>query len=132
MTLAVAGDRIWFERNPQAVVRLRREKPHEFDALHKAGKSPPCFIPSGFRPDSQLNWVAIIHLSRLIEGHSITKVESIRIRVKTIGARSKANQAMIKEELIEAVAKELLSLFNTDNAKQAKAARLPSEARTPA
>ena len=117
MAAAVAGDRIWFERNPRAMVRLRREQPGEFEELLRDGKQPPCFIPSGFKPETRLNWVAVVHLCRLIEGHRTAEEESIRLRIKTIAARSKKNQSRITEELIEAVAAELLDLMAANQPK---------------
>ena len=112
MAEAVAGDRIWFERNPRAMVRLRKEQAGEFEALLRDGKQPPCFIPSGFKPSRQLNWVAVVHLSRLIEGHRTADPASIRLRIKTIAARSKQNQSRVKAELMEAIAAEMLGLMN--------------------
>lgn len=112
MADALAGDRIWFERNPRSMVRLRREQAGEFDSLLRDGKQPPRFMPRGFHPESRLTWVAVVHLSRLVEGHRTAEEASIRLRIQTIAARSKKNQSKVKEELIEAVAAEILALMN--------------------
>ena len=62
---AVREDRLWFQNNPDAIVRFRSAAPGEFTPLQAVGEQPPLFRPSLCRASAPLRWVAVVDLMRL-------------------------------------------------------------------
>ena len=62
---AVREDRLWFQNNPDAIVRFRSAAPGEFMPLQAVGEQPPLFRPSLCRASAPLRWVAVVDLMRL-------------------------------------------------------------------
>ena len=108
MQRAIANDRRWFERHPEAVVRFRRARAGEFHPVLAMGESIPTFIPPGFQTSAPLNWVAVVELMRALGETSHSQEGSIRVRVRTISIRSKLHQAKASTALTRAIATELL------------------------
>ena len=61
---AVRDDRIWFQKNPAAIVRFRRAIAGEFQALIDQGAEAPVFRPSFCRSEAPTRWVAVVDLMR--------------------------------------------------------------------
>ena len=110
----IANDRKWFYQHPEEAVRFRPMQTDEFKLLETNGVSPPEFRPSWCKPKATLEHVAVVDLTRLLQGRQTAEQpnETIRIRIATIRARSKKNQADLKKELIEAICEELLFLHS--------------------
>jgi len=110
----LANDREWFCKNPGEAVRFRPIQTDEFQLLESNGISPPEFKPSWCKPNATLEHVAVVDLTRLLQGRQTAEQpnETIRIRIATIRARSKKNQADLKKELTEAICEELLFLHS--------------------
>lgn len=110
----LANDREWFCRHPEEAVRFRPIQTDEFQLLASNGFSPPEFKPSWCKPNATLEHVAVVDLTRLLQSKQTAepRSETIRIRIATIRARSKKNQANLKKELIEAICKELSILHS--------------------
>ena len=111
MHQAVRDDRLWFQRHPTAIVRFRKAAPEEFKPLEQHGEEAPVFRPSFSKFDAALGWVAVVDLMLLLgsteAGHSNTPCA--RLRVRTPALRSHAHRQAAKQELMEAVAAELLA-----------------------
>ena len=111
---ALLSDREWFKRNPQAVIRFRREHLHEFSALTHQGHQPPVFKPS-FITDSReaATWVAVVDVLKLLQEQPETENNlspwQLRIRVRTVPLRSAYQRSQARYELTHAVATELLN-----------------------
>ena len=106
---AVHDDRLWFHRHPAAVVRFRASAQGEFDPLTQHGDTPPAFRPSGSRAGAPLNWVAVVDLMQLLGTSSeLPNDPRIRLRLQTPAIPLAAQQRAAKQELMDAVAAELL------------------------
>ena len=109
MHSAVRDDRLWFHRHPAAVVRFRASAQGEFDPLSQHGETPPAFRPSGSRAGAPLNWVAVVDLMQLLGSNSEGPNEpGVRLRLQTPAIPLAAHQRAAKQELMGAVAAELL------------------------
>lgn len=113
MQRAVDGDREWFQRHPESVIRFRRERKGEFQPLEAMGESVPTFIPEGFKESAPLQWVAIVDLLRLVKDDNPMPGEAVRARLRTVPVRSKQHRLQVSRELSKAIAKELLSMIET-------------------
>ena len=113
---ALRSDRDWFERHPQAVVRFRRQHLHEFSALSRQGDAPPVFKPSFSKePGEAATWVAVVDLLQLLQdSDSYREPSRLRLRMRTIPLRSAQERHQARQELIQAVASELLNQELTD------------------
>ena len=106
---AVRDDRLWFHRHPAAVVRFRASAQGEFDPLTQHGETPPAFRPSVSHAGAPLNWVAVVDLMQLLGTSSgLPNDRGIRLRLQTPAIPLAEHQRAAKQELIEAVAAELL------------------------
>ena len=118
---AVRDDRLWFHRNPEAIVRFRASAQGEFDPLTQHGETPPAFRPSVSHAGAPLNWVAVVDLMQLLGTSSeLPNDRGVRLRLQT-PAIPLAEQQAAKQELMEAVAAEmLLQAKGTDTEEQHK------------
>ena len=106
---AIRDDRLWFHRHPAAVVRFRASAQGEFDPLTQHGETPPAFRPSCSSAGAPLNWVAVVDLMQLLGTRNEFSTEpGIRIRIQTPAIPLAEHQRAAKQELMEAVAAELL------------------------
>ena len=112
---ALSDDRLWFQGNPVAIVRIRNAFPGEFNPLVSMGEKPPFFRPSFCRPGAPLRWVAVVDLMRLA-GSSLAKCEmaSARLRLQIPAIRNSREQEKAKAELLNAVSAELLEYLEAD------------------
>ena len=119
---AVRDDRLWFHRHPAAVVRFRASAQGEFDPLTQHGETPPAFRPIGSRAEAPLNWVAVVDLMQLLGSNSERSNDpGVRLRLQTPAIPLAAHQRAAKQELMEAVAAELLAQAKgTNTGKQHK------------
>ena len=119
---AVRDDRLWFHRHPAAIVRFRASVQGEFDPLSQHGETPPAFRPRGSRAGDPLNWVAVVDLMQLLGTSSgLTNDPGIRLRLQTPAIPLAEHQRAAKQELMEAVAAELLvQAKSTDTGEQHK------------
>ena len=111
MHQAVRDDRLWFQRHPTAIVRFRKAAPEEFRPLEQHGEEAPVFRPSFSKASAALGWVAVVDLMQLL-GSTTPGDDSTpcaRLRLRTPAMRSKAHRQAAKQELMEAVAAELLA-----------------------
>jgi hypothetical protein len=105
----VRDDRLWFHEHPAAVVRFRASTQGEFDPLTEHGETPPVFRPSGSQAGDPLTWVAVIDLMQLLGTNSeLPNDPGVRIRLQTPAIPFAEHQRAAKQELMEAVAAELL------------------------
>jgi len=115
MCRAIERDRLWFRSNPHATVRFRSASEGEFTPLYTIGATPPVFRPSFCKVNAPLNWVAVIDLIRLVGSATPQAVEATaRLRLQIPAIRSKKMQQIAKAELVEAIAAELLEIFQTE------------------
>ena len=106
---AVRDDRLWFHRHPAEVVRFRASAKGEFDPLTQHGETPPAFRPSGSRAGAPLHWVAVVDLMQLLGTNcELPNDPGIRLRLQTPAIPLAEHQRDAKQELMEAVAAELL------------------------
>ena len=106
---AVREDRLWFQNNPEALVRFRAASPGEFSPLYAMGEQPPSFRPSICRLTAPLRWVAVVDLMRLTSSSLADPEEAtVRLRLRIPAIRSLRRQERAKAELLDAVAAELL------------------------
>ena len=106
---AVRDDRLWFHRHPAAVVRFRASAQGEFDPVTQHGETPPAFRPSGSRAGAPLNWVAVVDLMQLLgTSNELRNDPGVRIRLQTPAIPLAKHQQAPKQELMAAVAAELL------------------------
>ena len=133
MHSAVRDDRLWFHRHPAAVVRFRASAQGEFDPLSQHGETPPAFRPSGSRAGAPLNWVAVVDLMQLLGTSSEWPNDpGVRLRLQTPAIPLAAHQQAAKQELMEAVAAELLvQAKGTDTEEQHKPEELNTGSETP-
>ena len=109
MHYAVRDDRLWFHRHPAAIVRFRASAKGEFDPLTQHGETPPAFRPSVSHAGAPLNWVAVVDLMQLLGTSSgLPNDRGVRLRLQTPAIPLAEHQRSAKQELIEAVAAELL------------------------
>ena len=108
---AVRDDRLWFQRHPTAIVRFRKSAPGEFAPLQQCGEEPPAFRPSVCKATAPLNWVAVVDLMQLLGSTSTgdASTPNARLRLRTPALRSNDHRQVAKQELMEAVAAELLA-----------------------
>lgn len=111
LAATVAADREWFERHPNATVRLRKETTSDFADLINQGHEVPTFMPRSFHQHTRLTGVAVINLTRLIDAKARNDLGTIRVRLRTVAVRSKKHRQLLAEELQRAVAEELISLI---------------------
>jgi len=104
------NDRLWFEKHPSAVVRFRRQRAGEFLAVSTHDGEPPIFRPSfSNAKDETLNWVAVVDVFQLLQDSQAgLNGTRLRIRMRTIPLRRVHERAQARQELIHAVAEELL------------------------
>ena len=106
---AVRDDRLWFHRHPAAIVRFRKSAEGEFDPLTQHGETPPAFRPSGSRAGAPLSWVAVVDLMQLLGTSSeLPNEPGVRLRLQTPAIPLASQQRAAKQELMDAVAAELL------------------------
>ena len=119
MHSAVRDDRLWFHRHPAAVVRFRASADGEFDPLTQHGETPPAFRPSCSSASAPLNWVAVVDLMQLLGTRNEFSTEpGIRIRLQTPAIPLAEHQRAAKQELMEAVAAELLAQAKSSGAAE--------------
>ena len=130
---AVRDDRLWFHRHPAAVVRFRASAQGEFDPLTQHGETPPTFRPSGSGAEAPLNWVAVVDLMQLLGTNSeLPNDAGVRLRLQTPAIPLAAHQRAAKQELMEAVAAELLvQAKRTETGEQRKPEELSTGRETP-
>ena len=111
MHQAVRDDRLWFQQHPTAIVRFRKAAPEEFRPLEQHGEEAPVFRPSFSKTSAPLGWVAVVDLMQLLGSTSPgdDSTPCARLRLRTPAMRSKAHRQAAKQELMEAVAAELLA-----------------------
>ena len=110
------NDRCWFDRHPNAVVRFRRQRVGEFADLHAKGDQAPVFRPS-FSSEEALTWVAVVDLFQLLrDSKAAADGTRMRLRLRTIPIRSIAERSQARQELMKAVARELLEQALLDEA----------------
>ena len=111
MHAAVRDDRLWFQRHPTAIVRFRQSTPGEFAPLQNHGEEPPTFRPSFSNSSAPLDWVAVVDLMQLLGSAPDThaSLPCARLRLRTPALRSANHRQAAKQELMEAVAAELLA-----------------------
>ena len=133
MHSAVRDDRLWFHRHPAAVVRFRASAQGEFDPLTQHGETPPAFRPSVSHAGAPLNWVAVVDLMQLLGTSSgLPNDRGVRLRLQTPAIPLAEHQRAAKQELMEAVAAELLvQAKGTDTEEQHKPDELNTGSETP-
>ncbi len=115
MSRAIQRDRIWFLKNQSAIVRFRPVDLNEFAPLHAVGEVPPAFHPSICKQDAPLRWVAVVDLTRLSGQTSASPDDStLRLRLRIPEIRSLKRRKQVEEELLNAIAAELLSAMEND------------------
>ena len=118
MSSAIRRDRLWFQSNPSAIVRFRAAADGEFTPLLNAGATPPEFRPSICKPNAPLRWVAVVDLMRLAgttDSNTHPHDPTLRVRLRVPALRSLRRQQQVEEEMLDAIASELLSLMSTDD-----------------
>ena len=107
---AIRDDRLWFHLHPAAIVRFRASAQGEFDPLTQHGETPPAFRPSCSSAGAPLNWVAVVDLMQLLGTRNQFSADpGIRIRLQTPAIPLAEHQRAAKQELMKAVAAELLA-----------------------
>ena len=114
---AVRDDRLWFQRHPTAIVRFRKSAPGEFAPLQQHGEEAPSFRPSFSKTTAPLSWVAVVDLMQLLgsNGESDAAAPCARLRLRTPALRSSDHRQAAKQELMEAVAAELLAQTDSEH-----------------
>ncbi len=106
---AVQDDRLWFHRHPTEVVRFRESAKGEFAPLTQHGETPPAFRPSCSRTGAPLQWVAVVDLMQLLgTSTAVPNDPGVRLRLQTPAIPLAEHRLAAKQELMEAVAAELL------------------------
>ncbi len=107
---AVRDDRLWFQRHPQAIVRFRPSAAGEFAPLEHKKEDPPIFRPSCSDCTSPLNWVAVVDLMQLLgtKARDQPSAPTARLRLRTPALSNHFDRERAQQELIEAIAAELL------------------------
>ena len=112
---AVREDRLWFQNHPDAIVRFRSATPGEFMPLHAVDEQPPLFRPSVCRTSAPLRWVAVVDLMRLSGSTDLDPAEpTLRLRLRVPAIHSAERQRKAEEELLDAIAAELLESLECD------------------
>ena len=115
MVSAVKTDRIWFQNNPSAIVRFRTAARDEFAPLIATGSTPPAFHPSICKPDAPLRWVAVVDLMRLAGETNLQQEDpTLRLRLQIPAVRSLKRQKQVEDELLNAIAEELLDAIDAE------------------
>ena len=115
MHKAIQADRLWFQQNPSALIRFRPQEQDEFANLLAVGQQPPFFRPSICRKNARLSWVAVVNLMRLADSSPTEPTEpTIRVRLRVPAIRTAKRRKLAEDELLEAVADELLKAIDTD------------------
>ena len=119
---AVQDDRLWFHRHPTEVVRFRESAKGEFAPLTQHGEKPPAFRPSSSRTGAPLQWVAVVDLMQLLgTSTAVPNDPGIRLRLQTPAIPLAEHRLAAKQELMKAVAAELLvQAEETDLKEQSK------------
>ena len=104
------NDRLWFDRHPFAIVRFRRQYAEEFATLVDQSQQAPVFVPSFCTTDRvRLSWVAVVDVFQLLRDCNASEDGTrLRLRMQTIPLRRADQRVKAREELIQAVASELL------------------------
>ena len=106
---AVQDDRLWFHRHPTEVVRFRESAKGEFAPLTQHGETPPAFRPSCSRTGAPLQWVAVVDLMQLLGTNTaVPNDPGVRLRLQTPAIPLAEHRLAAKQELMKAVAAELL------------------------
>jgi hypothetical protein len=106
---AVQDDRLWFHRHPKEVVRFRVSAKGEFAPLTQHGETPPAFRPSCSRTGAPLQWVAVVDLMQLLGTNTeVPNDHGVRLRLQTPAIPLAEHRLAAKQELMKAVAAELL------------------------
>ena len=114
---AVREDRLWFQNNPEAIVRFRSAAPGEFMPLEAVGEKPPLFRPSVCHALAPLRWVAVVDLIRLAGSTGPQIMEpTIRLRLRVPALHSAQRRQKAEEELLDSIAAELLETLECDQA----------------
>ena len=131
MHTATRSDRLWFQRNPEAIVRFRRPARGEFDPLFDHGEQPPCFRPKFIHAEAPLCWVAVVDLLQILGEVPERNTPAARLRLLTPALRSAKYREEAKKELIEAVCAELLHItgmpLNTSNQSSTNDSQQPAQ-----
>ncbi len=106
--VAVASDRLWFQRHPKALVRFRPIRRGEFAQLQHCGDAPPSYVPAPLRGKNALTWVAVVDLTRCLREESEDPTLALRVRLLTVPLRSKAMQRAWAPVYLRAVLSDLL------------------------
>ena len=116
---AVRDDRLWFHQHPTSIVRFRALVQGEFEPLKQHGETPPSFRPSCSQAGAPLQWVVVVDLMQLLgsrrEGNNDP---GIRLRLQTPAIPLAEHRLAAKEELMEAVAAELLIQVDKADAEE--------------
>ena len=104
------NDRLWFDRHPFAIVRFRKQQAEEFTRLINKSQQAPVFIPSFCAMDRvHLSWVAVVDVFQLLQDcNASADGTRLRLRMQTIPLHRADQRVKAREELIQAVATELL------------------------
>ena len=104
------NDRLWFDRHPFAIVRFRRQYAEEFATLVDQSQQAPVFVPSFCTTDRMsLSWVAVVDVFQLLQDcNASADGTRLRLRMQTIPLHRADQRVKAREELIQAVASELL------------------------
>jgi len=105
---AVRDDRLWFAKHPKAIVRFRKTAEGEFDPLLRHGAEPPHFRPSFSKTTAPLGWVAVVDLMQLLGEAADGITPNARVRLLTPALRKASHRETAKQELMDAIAAELL------------------------
>ena len=115
MRPAVRDDRLWFQNNPEEVVRFRKAVSGEFQAVANHGGEVPVFRPAFCRPKAPTHWVAVVDLMRLVDTGGFEADEpTARLRLRIPALRSIARKRRAERELKQAIAAELMASLETD------------------
>ena len=119
---AVRDDRLWFHRHPTSIVRFRAPVQGEFEPLKQHGETPPAFRPSCSQAGAPLQWVVVVDLMQLLgSSQEGANAPGIRLRLQTPAIPLAEHRLAAKEELMEAVAAELLiQAGEADGSRQSK------------
>jgi hypothetical protein len=118
---AVASDRRWFYRHPEALIRFRPIRRGEFAALERLDEVPPAYVPGPLRGRHSLTWVAVVDLTRCLREQIEDPELSLRVRLATVPLRSKKLQSTWAPVYINAILRDLLyqmELWGDDSESQ--------------
>ena len=95
---------------------VRASAKGEFDPLTQQGETPPAFRPSVSHAGAPLNWVAVVDLMQLLGTSSgLPNDRGVRLRLQTPAIPLAEHQRAAKQELIKAVAAELLGYSSKES-----------------